>query len=62
MVIAVITGAFSAFAKESGFKVYESVIVVDAAETDVYATQKLKHYLDRITGKSLEIPSNSSGA
>lgn len=61
VVIAVITGALSvpltAFSAESGFKVYESVIVVsaDASETDSYAAQRLKYYLDKITGKSIEI-------
>ncbi len=48
---------FAAFAAENGFKVYESVIVVsaDASATDIYAAQRLKHYLDRITGKNIEI-------
>lgn len=48
---------FTAFAAENGFKVYESVLVVsaDASETDAYAAQRLKHYLDRITGKNIEI-------
>lgn len=61
VVIAVIIGAltvpFSAFAAEKEFKVYESVIVVsaDASATDAYAAQRLKHYLDKITGKSIEI-------
>lgn len=61
VVLAVVIGALSlplsAFAAESGFKVYESVIVVsaEASATDNYAAQRLKHYLDRITGKSIEI-------
>lgn len=61
VVIAVIIGAlsvpFNAFAIENGFKVYESVIVVsaEASETDAYAAQRLKFYLDKITGNSIEI-------
>ena len=56
VVLALIIGAlsvpFTAFAAENGFKVYESVIVVssDASATDNYAAQRLKHYLDKITG------------
>ncbi len=61
VVLAMIIGALSvpltAFAAENGFKVYESVIVVsaDASETDAYAAQRLKYYLDKITGKSIGI-------
>ncbi|MBQ4338273.1 MAG: DUF4838 domain-containing protein, partial [Clostridia bacterium] len=61
VVLALIIGAlsvpFTAFAAENGLKVYESVIVVssDASATDIYASQRLKHYLDRITGKNIEI-------
>lgn len=61
VVLAVIIGTlsvpFTAFASENGFRAYESVIVVstDASATDAYAAQRLKHYLDRITGKSIEI-------
>lgn len=66
VVITVITVAlslpFTAFAAENGFRVYESVIVVsaDASATDTYAAQKLKHYLDRITGKSIEITADDT--
>ncbi len=61
VVIAVIIGAlsvpFTAFAAENGFKVNESVIVVsaNASATDSYAAQRLKHYLDKITGESIRI-------
>ena len=57
MIIGALSVPFTAFAAENGFKVYESVIVVsaDASETDAYAAQRLKHYLDRITGKNIEI-------
>lgn len=66
LVIAVIIGAlsvpFSAFATENGFKVYESVIVVsdDASATDAYAAQKLAHYLEKITGKTFGIVTDST--
>ncbi len=55
---------FTAFATENGFKVYESVIVVsaDASATDIYASQRLKHYLDRITGKNIEIVTNNDSS
>lgn len=54
----------TAFAAENGFKVYESVIVTsaDASETDAYAAQRLKHYLDRITGKSIEIVTDADSS
>ncbi len=57
MIIGALSVPFTAFAAENGFKVYESVIVVsaDASGTDAYAAQRLKHYLDRITGKNIEI-------
>ena len=57
MIIGALSVPFTAFAAENGFKVYESVIVVsaNASETDAYAAQRLKHYLDRITGKNIEI-------
>ena len=66
LVIAVIIGAlsvpFSAFATENGFKVYESVIVVsdDASATDAYAAQKLAHYLEKITGKTFGVVTDST--
>lgn len=55
---------FTAFAAENGFKVYESVIVVsaDASATDIYAAQRLKYYLDRITGKNIEIVTNNDSS
>lgn len=68
VVISLIIGAlsvpFTAFAAESGFKVYESVIVVsaEASETDAYAAQRLKYYLDKITGKSIEIVTDGADA
>lgn len=68
VVLAVIIGALSlplsALAAENGFKVYESVIVVSAnvSATDNYAAQRLKHYLDRITGKSIEIVTDDTDA
>lgn len=68
VVLAMILGAlsvpFTAFAAENGFKVYESVIVVsaDASETDTYAAQRLKHYLDRITGKNIGIVTDADSA
>ncbi len=68
VVLAMIIGAlsipFTAFAAENGFKVYESVIVVsaDASATDIYAAQRLKHYLDRITGKNIEIVTNNDSS
>ncbi len=68
VVLALIIGAlsvpFTAFAAENGFKVYESVIVVssDASATDNYAAQRLKHYLDKITGKSIAIVTDAAEA
>lgn len=57
LIICALSVPFTSFAAESGFRVYESVIVVsaDAPATDAYAAQRLKHYLDKITGKSIEI-------
>lgn len=66
VVIAVLIGAlsvpFTAFAADGGFRVYESVIVVapDAPATDSYAAGRLKHYLDKITGKNIEIVTDSN--
>ena len=64
MIIGALSVPFTAFAAENGFKVYESVIVVsaDASATDIYASQRLKHYLDRITGKNIEIVSNNDSS
>ena len=64
MIIGALSVPFTAFAAENGFKVYESVIVVsaDASATDIYASQRLKHYLDRITGKSIEIVTDSDSS
>ena len=68
VVLAVIIGALSlpisALAAENEFKVYKSVIVVsaNASATDNYAAQRLKHYLDRITGKSIEIVTDNTDA
>lgn len=64
MIIGALSVPFTAFATENGFKVYESVIVVsaDASATDIYASQRLKHYLDRITGKNIEIVTNNDSS
>ena len=64
MIIGALSVPFTAFAAENGFRVYESVIVVsaDASATDIYASQRLKHYLDRITGKNIEIVSNNDSS
>ncbi len=64
MIIGALSVPFTAFAAENGFKVYESVIVVsaDASATDIYASQRLKHYLDRITGKNIEIVTNNDSS
>ncbi len=63
-VIISLTAPFTAFAAENGFKAYESVIVVsaDASETDAYAAQRLKHYLDRITGRTIEIVTDADSS
>lgn len=68
VVLAVVIGAlsvpFTAFATGNGFRAYESVIVVsaDASATDNYAAQRLKYYLDKITGKSIEIVTDDTDA
>ena len=64
MIIGALSVPFTAFAAENGFKVYESVIVVsaDASATDIYAAQILKYYLDRITGKNIEIVTNTDSS
>ncbi len=64
MIIGALSVPFTAFAAENGFKVYESVIVVsaDASATDIYASQRLKYYLDRITGKNIEIVTNNDSS
>ena len=64
MIIGALSVPFTAFAAENGFRVYESVIVVsaDASATDIYASQRLKHYLDRITGKNIEIVTNNDSS
>ena len=47
-----------------GFSVADAVIVVaqDASQTDNYAAQKLKYYLDEIVGGDLAIVTDDSGA
>lgn len=64
MIIGALSVPFTAFAAENRFKVYESVIVVSAyaSATDIYASQRLKHYLDRITGKNIEIVTNNGSS
>ncbi len=60
-ILALITAAFSlqlsAYATETEFSVSECVIVIpcNVSETDSYAAQKLKYYLDRIIGGSIKI-------
>ncbi len=62
MIISAISMPLAAFASETEFKVYESVIVVssDASETDNYAAQRLKYYLDRIVGDDIEIVTDNT--
>lgn len=66
VVIAVIVAAlsvpFTAFAAENEFKICESKIVISksATETDTYAAQRLKHYLDKITGKDINVVTDDS--
>lgn len=61
-IIFVLSMPLSGFATENGFKVYESVIVVsaEANETDAYAAEKLKYYLDKITDNSIAVVTDDS--
>ncbi len=58
--ILVLSMPISTFAA-GGFDVKNSVIVIpqNPSETDAYAAQRLKYYLDKITGASLEILADS---
>ncbi len=49
-------------AEETGFDISQAVIAVvsDAPSTDVFAAQKLKHYLDKITGGNIAIVTDAS--
>ena len=62
LIIVALSVPFNAFAAENGFRVYESVIVVssDASATDNYAARRLKHYLDKITDKSIAIVTDAA--
>lgn len=55
--------AVTAGAEESGFDVTKSVILTDenASITDKYAAEKLKYYLDEITGGNIAIVTDAQG-
>ncbi len=67
-VLAMITSVFSvpiaAHAVNGAFCVNDAVIVIscDASKTDIYAAERLKYYLDKITGTSLEIVADDVAA
>ncbi len=56
MIMSAVSVPVTAYAAD-GFKVSEAVIVVsqNASQTDNYAAQRLKHYLDRIIDGNIEI-------
>ena len=62
LVFSLFTVVFAA--EENGFNVADAVIVIpqNASITDNYAAERLKYYLDEITGGSIEIISESSSA
>lgn len=53
-----------AFAAEDGFDVADAVIVIpqNASETDAYAAQRLKYYLDEITDGDIDVIKDTSSA
>ena len=53
-----------AFAAEAGFDITKAIIAIssDAPQTDTYAAQRLKYYLDEITGGNIEIVADSTSA
>lgn len=61
VLLTVLTAAFSltslAYAGDAGFKVSKAVIVIsaNASKTDAYAAERLKFYLDKITGAKIDI-------
>ncbi len=61
-VMAVMAFAMPSFAAEKENLLADAVIVIsaEASATDNYAAGRLKHYLDRITGESLEIVADSA--
>ncbi len=64
LILAVIIAAFpiSVFAAQAEFDVKSSVIVIgaDANKTDTYAANRLKYYLDKITGTNIPVVPDSS--
>ncbi len=63
-VMVMLTFALPSFAADEKNLVADAVIVIaaQASETDTYAAGRLKHYLDRITGESLEIVTDAANA
>ncbi len=63
-VMVIMTFALPAHGAESGFSIDKSVIVIssEASLTDSYAAEKLKFYLDKITGKNIGIITDETEA
>ncbi len=57
IVMLAVSAPVTALASDGSFKVSEAVIVIsaDASATDRYAADRLKYYLDKITGKDIGI-------
>ena len=63
LIMFVLSFSVSSFAEGTGFGIADAVIVVaeNASSTDKYAAEKLKCYLEKITGKRIETVSVSDG-
>ncbi len=62
LALVIIASSFSlAFAADNGFEILQAVIVTDsdASITDNYAANRLKYYLDEITGSNIAIVTDS---
>lgn len=62
LLIAALSVPFTAFAGGDEFMISDSVIVVsaDASQTDIYAAERLKYYLDKIIGGDIAIITDDS--
>ncbi len=63
LIMLVLSFPVSSFASGGDIRIADAVIVISesASITDRYAAERLKHYLDRITGKNIEISTLADG-
>ncbi len=64
LIMLVLSFPVSSFANGGDIRIAELSVVISesASKTDRYAAERLKHYLDRITGKNIEISTFVDGA